>query len=263
VPLHLTSTRSPRVQALRALHERAERRAEGRFIVEGPHSVQQAIIRGLAQEVWVRDDVDAPADWPVDVLGNAAVMKAVSQTVEPQGVLAVCAIPRMDLQAILAKPGQIMILDRLADPGNVGTLIRTAAAVGAAGVALTAGSVDPCNDKVVRSSAGTWFDVAIAEGLTPDAINRAVKTHGRIVVALDGQSDVDMYEAIHAGRIPLDAAWIVGSEAHGVDPAFNPDIRVRIPMAASVESLNASVAGALCLYANRHAPRDQQSASHI
>jgi RNA methyltransferase, TrmH family len=263
VPLHLTSTRSPRVQALRALHERAGRRAEGRFVVEGPHAVQQVIDRGLALEVWVRDDVDVPRDWSVDVVGNAAVMKAVSQTVEPQGVVAVCAIPRMNLETILAKPGQLVILDRLADPGNVGTVIRTATAVGAAGVILTPGSVDPCNDKVVRSAAGTWFDMAIAEGVSPDDINRQVKGSGRIVVALDGQSDVDMFDAIMGDRIPTDAAWIIGSEAHGVDPAFAPDLRVRIPMEASVESLNASVAGALCLYANRHAPRDRSSGSTI
>lgn len=263
MPLHLTSTRSPRVQALRALHERAGRRAAGQFIVEGPHAVQQAIDRGLAQEVWVRDDVTIPADWAIDVTGSAAVMKAVSQTVEPQGVVAVCAIPRTDLAVILARPGQILILDRLADPGNVGTLIRAAAAVGASGIILTAGSVDPCNDKVVRSAAGTWFDVPMTEGHTPEAITQALKTAGRTVVALDGRSERDMYEAIAANRIPQDAAWIIGSEAHGVDPAFTPDLRVRIPMETSVESLNASVAGALCLYANRHAPRDPHSAQTI
>lgn len=263
MPIHLTSARSPRVQALRALHDRAGRRAAGTFIVEGPHAVEHAMDRGLIRELWVRDDVALAGNWPADVIGSVAVMKAVSQTVQTQGIVAVCAIPPMELDHVVARPGQILILDRLADPGNVGTLIRTASAAGAAGVILTAGSVDLCNDKVIRSAAGTWFDLPMAEGITPQDISRSVQGSGRMLVAMDGRSALDLYEAIASRRIPRDVAWIIGSEAHGIDPAFKPDLQVCIPMEAQVESLNAATAGALCLYANRHAAPDRDSGTSI
>jgi RNA methyltransferase, TrmH family len=254
VPVQLSSTRSPRVQALRELHDRAGRRAAKRFLVEGPHAVEQALTHGLVRELWVRDDLAVDASWPVDVVASAAVMNAVAQTQHPQGVVAVCDIPRMDIDQILKRPGPILVLDQLADPGNVGTLIRTAAAVGAAGVILTPGSVDPCNDKVVRSAAGTWFDVPIVEGVADSDIDRLVSGSGRTLIALDAQAPDDLYAMAQAGAIPGDAAWIIGSEAHGIQGAMTPNLVVRIPMVEGVESLNAAVAGALCLYANRHAP---------
>ena len=254
MPVQLSSTRSPRVQALRELHDRAGRRAAGRFLVEGPHAVEQALARGLVRELWVRDDLTVETSWPVDVIASAPVIKAVSQTQHPQGIVAVCDIPRVDVKQVLERPGSILICDQLADPGNVGTLIRTAAAVGAAGVILTPGSVDPCNDKVVRSAAGTWFDVPIVDGVPDAEIDRMLKADGRMLIALDAQAPDDLYAMVQAGAIPGDAAWIIGSEAHGLRGAFTPDHVVHIPMVAGVESLNAAVAGSLCLYAHRHAP---------
>ena len=254
MPVQLTSTRSPRVQALRELHDRAGRRAARRFIVEGPHAVEQALARGVVRELWVRDDVAVDPSWPVDVVASAAVMKVVAQTQHPQGMIAVCDIPRVDLEQVVQRSGPIVILDQLADPGNVGTLVRTAAAVGAAAVILTPGSVDSCNDKVVRSAAGTWFDTPIVDGAADTDIVRAIKASGRILIALDAHAPDDLYALAQAGAIPGDAAWIIGSEAHGIQGAITPDLVVRIPMVEGVESLNAAVAGALCLYAHRHAP---------
>lgn len=248
---------------MRELHERAGRRASGRFIVEGPHAVEHAMARGLVRELWVRDDAQVPADWSIDVTGSAAVIKAVSQTQHPQGVLAVCAIPTTTAADVFSARGSVVILDRLADPGNVGTLIRTAVAAGAAGIILTAGSVDACNDKVVRSAAGTWFEIPIAEGLSPAETQPQVQASGRPLITLDADADDDLYTLVQAGAIAPNAAWVIGSEAHGVDPLWHPDLRVRIPMAAGVESLNAAVAGALCLYAHRHAPANRASARDL
>ena len=221
--------------------------------MEGPHAVEQALKRGLVRELWVRDDLTVDASWPVDVIASDPVMKAVSQTQHPQGIVAVCDIPRVEIEQVLERPGPILICDQLADPGNVGTLIRTAAAVGAAAVILTQGSVDPCNDKVVRSAAGTWFDLPIVEGVADSDIDRLISDSGRTLIALDAHASDDLYAMAQAGAIPGDAAWILGSEAHGLRGAITPDLVVRIPMVAGVESLNAAVAGALCLYANRHA----------
>ena len=119
---------------------------------------------------------------------------------------------------------------------------------------MTQGSVDPCNDKVVRSAAGTWFDVPIVDGPSDADVDRLIKASGRTLVALDAKAPDDLYAMVQTGAIPANAAWMIGSEAHGLRGAITPDLVVHIPMVAGVESLNAAVAGALCLYAHRHAP---------
>jgi RNA methyltransferase, TrmH family len=263
VPLHLSSTRSPRVRALKELHRRSGRQAQGVFIVEGRHGVAQAWGRGHVREIWVREGTEVPEGWSIDVVGTAAVFAAVAPTATPQGILAVCAIPHMQIGDVLDRPGQVLVLDGIADPGNAGTLIRTAAAVGAAGVLFTAGSVDPTNDKVVRSTAGTWFDVPIAVGADARELHPLIRHSGRMLVGLDAQATTDLYAAIESGDITSQVAWLIGSEAHGISTQFEPDMNVSIPMAAGVESLNAAVAGALCLYANRHAPGNRGSSTII
>jgi TrmH family RNA methyltransferase len=251
------------VRALKELHKRAGRAAQGSFIVEGRHGVDQALAHDCVREIWIREGTDVPGDWPVDVVGSPAVFDAVAPTATPQGVLAVCAIPNIQVGDVLQRAGQVLVLDGIADPGNAGTLIRTAAAAGAGGILLTPGSVDPTNDKVVRSAAGTWFDVPVAMGESAAKLQEQIQGSGRILVGLTAQAPHDLYTAMSAGDIPADAAWLIGSEAHGISAAFTPNIRVSIPMAAGVESLNAAVAGALCLYANRHAPGNPRSGTVV
>jgi TrmH family RNA methyltransferase len=179
------------------------------------------------------------------------VLEAMSETRQPQGVIGVCdLLPDVDLDALMSRPGPVVVLDALSDPGNVGTAIRTADAVGAAGVVLTPGCADVHNGKVVRSTVGSLFHLPIALGVDAVAAAEAAHRAGRTVAVTAGESAVDLFAAVADGRVDSRTCWIIGSEAHGVGPEARAaaDLAVRIPMAGRAESLNAAVAAAVVLY---------------
>jgi TrmH family RNA methyltransferase len=183
-------------------------------------------------------------DTPTTLVSSEA-MSALCESESPQGVLALCSIVKRDPTEILSSPGQIVVVDSLADPGNMGTIIRTAHAAGAAGILTFGSCVDPFNSKVVRSSAGSLFHVPIAQLAGPEVLPR-----DRPVFVLSGQAIVELGPdtAADAGS-PI---WVIGSEAHGVSETWVSGkwsfSQVRIPMDPGVESLNAAVSAALCLY---------------
>lgn len=260
-PRRLTSAKSDRVSAVRTLHTRQGRRKAGRFVVEGPQAVRSALEAGIVLRDLVMDD-DAGLAFPeiayaAEAAGVAVtwatpdVLEAMSETRQPQGVLAVCdLLPAVDLDALMTRPGPIVVLDALSDPGNVGTIIRTSDAVGAAGVVLTPGCADVHNGKVVRSTVGSLFHLPIAVGVDAAVAAAAAQRAGRTVAAAAGESAVDLFAAVADGRVDSRTCWIIGSEAHGVGPEARAaaDLAVRIPMAGRAESLNAAVAAAVVLY---------------
>lgn len=266
VSREVTSVRSDRVTAVRALHARQGRRKTGRFVVEGPQAVRSALAAGVVVRDLFMDD-DAGAAFPdiaatarehgIDVCrATADVLAAMAETTQPQGVLAVCdQLPEGDLDAVMASPGPVVVLDAVTDPGNVGTVIRTADAVGAAGVVLTSGSADVHNGKVVRSTAGSLFHLPVLTGLTIEAVAEAAAQHGRCVAAATGDAPTDLFAAVDDGLVDDRTCWIVGSEAHGVSEGARAaaTLSVRIPMAGRAESLNAAVAAAVVLYVTAHA----------
>lgn len=254
----LTSVRSERVVAVRRLHDRSGRRKSGRFLVEGPQAVAAAFAAGIeVHEVFV--DVDAGgavmsiADQsPTQVTWTTSqVLVAMGETQSSQGILATCAnLTAPELSDVMHRPGQVVVLDAVSDPGNVGTIIRTADATGAAAVILTDGCADPHNGKVVRSTAGSLFHVPVLTGASVADVIAAAHGSGRQVLALAGEGAVDV-TAISAAELAT-ACWIVGSEAHGVSPGARSgaDRVVAIPMAGHAESLNAGVAASVALYAS-------------
>lgn len=266
VSREVTSVRSDRVSAVRALHARQGRRKTGRFVVEGPQAVRSALAAGVVIRDLFMDD-DAGAAFP-DIAVSARerdlevcratpeVLAAMGETAQPQGVLAVCdQLPPGDLDAVMAAPGPVVVLDVVTDPGNVGTIIRTADAAGAAGVLLTSGSADVHNGKVVRSTAGSLFHLPVLSGLEIEAVAEAAARHGRTVVAATGDASAELFGAVDDGLVGTSTCWIVGSEAHGVSEAARSaaTLTVRIPMSGRAESLNAAVAAAVVLYVTAHA----------
>jgi TrmH family RNA methyltransferase len=251
---------------VRALHGRQGRRKSGRFVVEGPQAVRSALAAGVVIRDLFMDD-DAGAAFP-DIASTAAergievcrttpeVLAAMGETTQPQGVLAVCdLLPAGDLDAVMAANGPVVVLDAVTDPGNVGTVIRTADAVGAAGVLLTPGCADVHNGKVVRSTAGSLFHLPVLAGHEIPSVVAAAGRHGRPVVVATGDAPIDLFAAVDEGRVGSSTCWIVGSEAHGVGEASRAaaDLSVRIPMQGRAESLNAAVAAAVVLYVTAHA----------
>lgn len=255
----LTSTRSPHVARLRRLHERKGRQQSGTFLAEGPDCVAAALDVG-----WIREVVAEPGH-PIAIQATEAgvnvheaderVIAAICDTQSPQGIVAECVIPSITCEDVIRGNGPIVICDALADPGNLGTIIRTAEAVGAAGVLTTAGSVDAWNPKVVRASAGSIFRLPVARVDSAVQAVKVAQASARTTIALAAGAPATVFEVLadrdESGDDPTRVAWVVGSEAHGVSkPALEAaDERVSIPMRASVESLNAAIAVAVCLYA--------------
>lgn len=254
----LSSTRSPHVARLRRLHERKGRQQSGTFLAEGPDCVVAAIESGLVREIVARPDhelLQVAQARGIDVHpAQDHVVSAICETKTSQGIVAECTIPDFAVLDVVTRTGPVVVCDRLADPGNLGTIVRTAEAVGAAGVIVTSGSVDAWNPKAVRASAGSCFRVPIAQADSALAAVRELQHAGRFVLGLSADADLSVFEALERGsaegRDPGSFAWVVGSEAHGVsDDALRAvDERVSIPMHARVESLNAAISVAVCLY---------------
>ena len=246
---------------MRALHSRAGRRKAGAFLVEGPQAVGAALqSRAPLREVFV-DESDVEWTRAAQAAGvrvttvTSDVLAAMAETEQPQGVLAVGdLITSTSLDTIMGSPGPVLVLESLSDPGNVGTAIRTADAVGAAGVVLTPESADIHNGKVVRATAGSLFHLPCATGADLDEVVAAAHDAGRTVAVATGDGTDDLFAAASDGRVNSATVWLVGSEAHGVSARARAlaDHLVSIPMRGGAESLNAAVAAAVVLYVTRH-----------
>lgn len=247
----ITSLKNDRVRLVRALQERRRvRQRERRLVVEGVRLCQEAAGAGPHFAFYtarVREDPRGRAlltAWqeagvPCEEVSEE-VMAACSDTETPQGLLAVIPIPDLPFPS---QPTLLLILDRLRDPGNLGTILRTALAAGVDGVLLAPGTVDATNPKAVRAGMGAHFRLPMA-AMDWDEIARTVA--GCRVYLADARGAVPYTEADWTGR----AALIVGGEAAGAGGRAGAlaDATVAIPMAAGVESLNAAVAAAVILF---------------
>lgn len=169
-------------------------------------------------------------------------------------MVAVCRHFDAPLQHVVGvSPRLLAICADVRDPGNAGTVIRTADAAGADAVVLAGQSVDPYNPKTVRATVGSLFHLPFAIEPDPAAAVRAAQTRGLTVLAADGGGEVDLFDADLSGP----TAWLFGNEAWGLpeELASLADHRVAIPIHGRAESLNLSTAAAVCLYASARAQR--------
>lgn len=180
------------------------------------------------------------------------VMRTLAQTVTPQGLVGVAEMRPASLTAVLATaPRLVAVLAHARDPGNAGTILRTADAAGADAVVFPDESVDPYNPKCVRSSAGSLFHLPVVTGGDPAEVVDALRGNGLRVLAAAADGATSLYDADLGGR----TAWLFGNEAHGLpaDLAARADERVRVPLHGRAESLNLAAAAAVCLYASARA----------
>lgn len=188
---------------------------------------------------------------PITVVSDE-VLSAMGETQVPQGILAICHWITRGLDEVL-RPGITMavVIDGAGDPGNVGTIIRTAHAAGAEALVMTHDSVDPHNGKCVRATAGSIFHLPIATGAEASEIAEQARAAGIRLAVTAADGAMGLYDLIGVpDRGPI--AWILGSEAHGVSPQMREiaDLTVSIPMFGAAESLNVGSAAAICLYAD-------------
>ncbi|MEX0953309.1 MAG: RNA methyltransferase [Nitriliruptoraceae bacterium] len=249
----LTSTRSARVRRIASLTRRRERRLRGLHLAEGPNAAAAALAAGLVDELLVTDEtwLDGLSGAALDDVRVTAVSEAVLQhvcdAVTPQGVVAVVRTATCAVED-LPPGGVVLVLDRLGDPGNVGTVVRTAHALGATGVIALEGSADPHGPKAVRSAAGATYRIALVVDVEAGRAVTALRDQSRRIVTLSAAGTAAFDDvAAHDPGIAL----VVGSEAHGVGPEFSAatDQSVAIDMVGDAESLNAAIACGIALHA--------------
>lgn len=255
--------RTPRIVAARRLHRRRDRDSTGRFLAEGPQAVREALHRpGTTVELFgtpaaLRRYAELTSaahetGVPVSPVTDEA-LAALAETVAPQGVVALCRHLDVPLaQALERRPRLVAVLAGIRDPGNAGTVLRTADAAGAGAVIFAGETVDPYNGKCVRSSAGSLFHTDVVRAGDPLAVLVALREAGLTVLAATGYGETDLDDLADDGGLAVPAAWLFGSEAHGLpdDLIAAADARVRVPLHGRAESLNLAAAAAVCLYSS-------------
>lgn len=242
------------------LHRQVARRRGQCFLVEGANLVEAASRRGLIREMFV---TEAAAERHAVLLAEQSASvhlvteraaKALSDTVTPAGLVAVCELPSPVLEDVLrSEPRLVAVGVAIGEPGNAGTLIRIADAMGAGAVVFVGHSVDPYNGKCLRASAGSIFTVPVV--VAPDVVAAigALAAAGLRVLAttVDGELSLDDAD------LAAPTAWLFGAEARGLSAqlAVQADSRVKIPMSGGAQSLNVAAAAAICLYQSARAQR--------
>lgn len=285
----ITSPRSERARRIAALSGRSARRKQGLFRVEGPQAVRSLLdhrpelalelfltaraaedhpelARLAAQagvparevdEVIIRAMTREPGGEDQDRPGSAA-----EGAVSPQGAITVARLPEESAgaasAAVAALPAEgpltAVVLHEVRDPGNVGTLLRTADAAGADLVLLTRTSADPYSPKAVRAAVGSTFHLPVIAGAEAPVLLDALAGRGITAAATSGYASTDLFQA----ELPERIAWILGNEARGLDEATlaAAPLAVRIPLAGHAESLNVHTAATVCLFETlRRRPR--------
>ena len=234
-----------RFQAVKA------RKARGFVLVEGPRLLAEALRSGLRVEA-VACAGGEPVAWPAGLDPRVerftlppALLKALTEVETPQGLVAIVERPAPN-EAWLASARFVLLLDGVQDPGNVGTLFRTAEAAGVSGLLLTEGCADPLSAKVIRASAGAVFRLPYASGLPPSEAPRRLPPGMPLLAATVDPREPSLFEA----ELSLPLALALGSEGQGLSAEVERAAtrRARIPVAREVESLNVGVAAGIAMF---------------
>lgn len=256
--IRLTGSHNPLMKEVRALKNKNGREEKGLFFIEGTRFVAEALNENIGIRYVVVSETflsGAGSGELLKKINNIALncyvvpdslFYSISDTQTPQGILAVLGLEKKLLKDAELSKGLLVILDTIKDPGNMGTIIRTADAAGCVGVIVPDGCVDVFNPKVLRSTMGSVFHVPVYYcGSIAEAMN-IVRMHGFKLCASHLEGSISIYEADLSGQIAL----VIGSEAEGIsaETAKNSDLLVKIPMEGRAESLNASVAAGVMIF---------------
>ena len=253
--MELTGLQNPMVKAAAELKQKKYRQQQGLFLAEGLRTVEEAVRYGAVQSIFytaIEDDrtravlEEAAAKQIKLVCVSDKVLKKIADTETPQGIIAVCEMCSKQLDDMLASGKMLLVLDRVTDPGNIGTMLRTADAAGVGGLLLLQGCADIYAPKTVRASMGSLFHLPVLSGLSEELLVQAARKAGYelLVTCLDGADN--LYKADLQGRL----AFVMGNEANGVSPALlaAADKRVFIPMQGRAESLNVAMAAGIVMF---------------
>lgn len=249
----ISSESNGQIKELVKLQKQARfRKKQAIFVVEGLKMVQEAARYGKLQKIYLSESLygenlsELLSAYDYEVIADA-VFRKVSDTITPQGILGLVTIPRYSQEEILqSQESYYLLLDDIRDPGNLGTMIRTAEGAGMSAVILSHSSVDLFNPKVVRSTMGSIFRMpyCYVESL-PETI-RQIRSQGCQVYATAMEGSVVYDEPDYT----TGAAVVIGNEANGISDAIFREmpVNIRIPMGGHLESLNAAVSAAIIMY---------------
>jgi TrmH family RNA methyltransferase len=264
----LIDPKAAKVRGVAKLTKKDARSSTGLFLLEGPQGLKEALDRPkLIVELYATEDATQRYPDLFERAENArilvqlvseTVLKALTDTTTPQGVVAVCEQLDVTLQDIIsAKPRLVALLANIRDPGNAGTVLRAADASGADAVIFSSNSVDVYNPKVVRSTTGSLFHLPFAVDIEIDEAISALKAAGlQVFAANGGGQDIP---SLPDDTLAQPTAWVFGNEAWGFEQSTldQVDREVAVPIYGAAESLNLATAASICLYASAFAQNTQ------
>lgn len=263
----ISSRNNYHIKLTKSLANRKFREKEKLFILEGVRLIEEAVEAGLPIKFVLYSGklvnssrgnrlLERFYQLGVDVfLVEESLFADLSDTENPQGILAVGEILHRDFSHVIVNEKSLFLLiDGVQDPGNLGTMIRTACAAGASGVVLTKGTVDLFNPKVIRASMGAVFQIPVITGENNEHIMRFFRQNGFRILVADAQGEKLYYHGETGDRV----VWVLGNEANGPGEFFlsQGDEIVRIPLLGKVESLNVAVAAGILLFDNVRRQKD-------
>lgn len=245
------------IKRIISLGQRKNRQKYGEYIVEGIRSIRDIAAMGAVKTIVIREskaqdkhvldllDLDTVQFVP-KFIAQDPIFDKVDNTVNGQGVVAIVSKPKYDMESIHIDDGLYITLDGVQDPGNLGTIIRTAVAAGVKGIFLMKGTVDPFNDKTVRSTMSALHKIPLYEDITLSLLHDMV-TESNMTTYVTALEHSNPY---HTVRYAKRTMLVLGNEGNGVTPEVMNlcTNRIMIPMYDDMESLNVSVAAALCMY---------------
>jgi RNA methyltransferase, TrmH family len=241
---HITSVKNQQIKEWKKLYTKKERDKSSLFLVEGYHLVEEALKEKFIEHLIVHENTDIPHAWdygdiPVTVVTDE-VMKVLSDTEAPQGIMAVCHTQKHEFSSLRGR--KFLLIDSVQDPGNIGTMIRTADAAGMDAVILGEGCADPYNPKVVRSTQGSLFHMPILKEPLEEFMNKInIPIYG---TALEGGVPYQQVESSN------EFALLVGNEGKGVSKELlsKTTKNLYIPIYGKSESLNVGIAAGILMY---------------
>ncbi len=254
----LTSRQNSLVKQMRKLHRAKEREKQNLILLEGTNLIKAVVqlnyslVTVCHTSAWRDRNQDlfaalSSCSQRIELV-SPEVLRAIATTVNPDGVVATTT-KKVSPKLTLDRIDLALVLERLQDPGNLGTIVRTAVATNTDGIWLSQDSVDPESPKVLRASAGEWFKlpIAVTENL-PAIIEDFRDRKGQVIATVPGATMT--YWEIDFNRPTL---LLLGNEGAGLSDRLIDlaDIKVNIPLAGEVESLNVAIAAALLLYEAR------------
>jgi len=248
--MKITSGENQIYKTAAQLKQKKYRDEQKKYLIEGPNLIREAMQNGGDIEMIIQSEDFNPeeiANAPMAVM-SSGLFRKLSDTETPQGIMAIVKKKAYTKEEFFS-PGtksNLIILDRLQDPGNIGTIIRTADAAGYQGVIVLKGTADIYSPKIVRAAAGSLFRLPALMVDTPDEVVRMLKQNRKNIICTTPNCssyyyDIDMKE---------NAAVIIGNEGNGVCDEFmtHSDILIKIPMEGTIESLNAAVSAGILMY---------------